>query len=85
MNKIYKYEEEVLTKKDKISLELILGFRKIKGININEFKEKYNEEIIDQYNIKELLDEGKLEIKDDYIFISSKYIYVENEILINFI
>ena len=85
MNKIYKYEEEVLTKKDKISLELILGFRKIKGINIKEFKKKYNEDIIDQYNIKELLDEGKLEIKDDYIFISSKYIYVENEILINFI
>ena len=85
MNKIYKYEEEVLTKKDKISLELILGFRKIKGINIKEFKKKYNEEIIDQYNIKDLLDEGKLEIKDDYIFISNKYIYVENEILINFI
>ncbi len=85
MNKIYKKEEEKVKKEEKISYELILGFRKMKGINITDFKKKYNKDIIDLYNIKELLDKNILEIKDDYIFISKKYLYLSNEILINFI
>ena len=40
MNKIYRYEEEYIGQKDRISYELILGFRKLKGINIYEFKKK---------------------------------------------
>ena len=85
MNKIYKKSEEVLTIDDKISYELVLGFRKTKGINIEGFKNKYNKDIKTLYNIKELIDENKLVIKDDYIYINEKYLYVSNEILINFI
>ena len=85
MNNIYKQEVEELSIEDIISLELILGFRKIKGINIIEFKNKFNKDILDLYNIKELLKENKLVLKDNYLFINEKYLYISNEILVNFV
>lgn len=78
-------EEEILTKEDKIRYELILGFRKIEGINKKEFYNKYNIDIHDLYNINELLKKGYLNEDDKYIFIPKEYIYVSNDILINFI
>ena len=85
LNQIYDYEEEILSKEDKISYELILGFRKTKGINIKAFYDKYNVNITDLYNISELVNEKKLIIKNGYIFINDKYLYTENEILLNFV
>ena len=78
-------EEEILTKEDKIRYELILGFRKIEGINKKEFYNKYNIDIHNLYNINELLKKGYLNEDDEYIFMPKEYIYVSNDILINFI
>lgn len=69
----------------RISNELILGLRKINGIDIKLFQEKYQKNIIELYNIKDLLKEGKLEINNNYLKIPSKYFYLANEILINFV
>lgn len=77
--------KEELSLNDKISYELILGFRLINGINKNEFKEKYNQELIDQYNIKELIKKGYLIDDGLNIKISDDKIYIENSILENFI
>jgi len=85
MNKEYKTFEEELTLEDKISYELILGFRKIKGINVDKFYKKYNKDLLSLYNIKDLLEEKKLIIKEGYIFINDQYLYIENEILSNFV
>ncbi len=85
MNMIYKREEEIISIKDKISYELILGFRKVNGINMKEFKKKYNKDILNMYNIKELVNNKMLEIDNDNIFINNKYLYMSNEILVNFI
>ena len=81
----YKTFEEELTIEDKISYELILGFRKTKGINIDDFYKKYNKNIIDLYNIKDLIRDNKLVINDGFISINDEYLYVENEILSNFV
>ena len=70
---------------DKIKYELILGFRKLKGINKEEFKNKYNIDLKDVYNIKELLENGMLEENEEYIYIPKDYIYRSNEILVNFV
>ena len=69
----------------RISNSIILGLRKINGINIIEFNKKYNTNIIDLYNIKELIKEKKLTLKNNQLFISKKYFYTSNDILINFI
>ena len=85
MKGIYNQEIETLELNDKISLELILGFRKIKGINIIDFKNKYNRDIFDLYNIKDLIKENKLILDNNYLFINEKYLYLSNEILVNFL
>lgn len=85
LNFNYDKQNEILTKEDKIRYELILGFRKIKGINKKKFYNKYNIDIHDLYNINELLKKGYLNEDDEYIFIPKEYIYVSNDILINFI
>ena len=76
---------EKLSEKDKISYELILGFRLINGININEFKKKYHKELINQYNIKELIKDGLLVNDGLNIKVNYDKIYVENSILENFV
>ncbi len=78
-------KKEKVNKKDKISYELILGFRLINGINKNDFKNKYNLELVDQYNIKELINKKYLIDDGKNIKVSYDKIYVENSILENFV
>lgn len=81
----YILNKEILNIKDIISYELILGFRKIDGINIKEFYDKYQTNILDLYNIKELIEKNILIVKNDYIKINYDMIYVMNNILVNFV
>lgn len=81
----YRYSEEEISKKIDIENQMILGLRKMKGVNIKEFKEKYNCDIIDIYNLEELIKKGKLIKTDESIYINPEYIYTSNDILINFI
>lgn len=69
----------------RISNSIILGLRKVKGINVEEFNDRFNIDILKLYNINELVNDGKLIIKDGNLFISSEYFYMSNDILINFI
>ena len=85
LNGNYIKEVENLTKKDIISYALILGFRKIKGINKQEFFKRYGVNILDLYNIRDLIKEKKLSEDNNNIFISYDKIYIENSILMNFV
>ena len=77
--------QEKISKKDQISYELILGLRLINGINKEEFKKKYYCELIDQFNIKELIKQGLLIDDGKNIKIKYNKLYIENSILENFI
>lgn len=81
----YILNKEVLNEKDNISYELILGFRLIKGINKKEFFNKYKKELIDMFNIKELIKNNDLHDNGENIFVNYDKIYIENSILINFV
>ena len=65
--------------------ELMLGLRKIKGVNKKEFYNKYNEKLEEKEIIKKLLKEGKLKQNKEYIYINKKYIYTSNNILVDII
>ena len=81
----YVENEETLSKQDILSYALILGFRKIDGINKKEFFNKYQVNILDLYNIKDLIKEGLIIDNGSNLFISYDKIYIENSILINFV
>ena len=65
--------------------EMILGLRKLKGVSMSKFFKKYGRKIEDVFNIEDLLKSRRLLKREDYIKINEKYIYVSNDILINFI
>ncbi len=85
LNKEWVKEEILEEKKVQISNDLILGLRKLEGISISEFSKKYHLNLLELYNIKELINNGLLQIENNYLKIPKKYIYISNNILINFI
>lgn len=78
----YRVNESLLSLDDKMYDEIMLGLRKIKGINLNDFKNKFGVNFTDRYDINDLLKSKELIIKNGYLYINPKYIYVMNEILI---
>ena len=81
----YVEEKEILGKKEKMDYEIMLGLRKLKGINIQKFKEKFAEDIEKIYNLEPLYKNKDLIKKKGNIFINPKKIYIMNEILIKII
>lgn len=78
-------QKELLTINDIRDNELMLGFRKINGINVKEFYKKYNVKIEDVYPIAPLLKSKELILKNDNLMINPQKIYIMNEILIKLI
>ena len=85
INGIYVLNQNVLSKDEDMDNYLMLGLRLLKGINLQDFFDRYNINLQEKYNIKELLKEKKLLYKDGYLMINPKYIYTMNEILIDII
>lgn len=85
LNQDFVYEQEEIDILKNMEYEMILGLRKLKGVSTLKFKQKYNKEIKDVFNIKNLIEEGKLIEKDGYLKIPEEYIYISNSILVNFI
>ena len=81
-NGIYHKNEELLSIDDKMYDEVMLGLRKLKGINLKEFKDKYKVELSNKFYIDDLIKNKELIIKNGYLFINPKYIYTINEILV---
>ena len=75
------YQTDVM----KIENEFILGLRKIDGIDIDKFKDKYGIDIKSVNGVNELLTKGQLELSNNHLYIPKSYWYLANEILINFI
>lgn len=85
LNGYCKQNEEGVSFNTKVENEFILGLRKIKGINKEVFKEKYEIDLDNLESVKKLKQEEKLLDDDGNIFINPKYIYTSNQILIEFL
>lgn len=85
LNGNYRLNNHALNKSEEIQNELILGFRKLKGINKVQFKQKYKIDLKEIEEIKILLEKKLLIENKNNIYINHNYIYTSNEILINFI
>ena len=77
----YRVNELVISKKEDMENQVILGLRKLDGIDVKEFFDKYKENIQDIFNIKPLLRERLLKMNGNNIYIPEEKIYVMNYIL----
>ncbi len=80
----YIYIEDKLSFNEIIENALILGLRKIDGIDIRIFYDKYKIDLIKIDIISNLINKNKLIYKNNFIKINEDYIYTSNDILIEF-
>lgn len=62
--------------------EVMLGFRKLDGIDLEVFKNKFNVSLEDIYNVKDLIDDGYLVEENNHIRIKKENMYISNEIIV---
>ena len=77
----YRFNEMVSSTREDMENYVILGLRKIDGIDIVDFFNKYQTNIQDEFNITELLKKGYLKVSGQKLFIPEDKIYVMNSIL----
>ena len=85
LNGKYRIKEDIQGATTTMENEIILGLRKIKGINLKDFFEKYEINMQEAFPVKELISNGDLIYKDGHISISPDKIYLMNEILLKLI
>ena len=79
---ITKIYEEYMNKSKLIKDEIMLGLRKIEGINVLNFEKKYHLHVNDIFDISYLINNKFLILKNNYLFIPEKYLFVSNEIIL---
>ena len=77
-------DKEIVTSKDKMFYEIMLGLRTNRGINRKEFIDKYNVSIEDIFNYKDLVNNKVLIEDKEYLIVNEDYFYVLDEILTKF-
>ena len=65
--------------------EMILGLRKIDGVNKKDFINKFGLDMEQEFNVNKLLKDGMLSEVNGNIFIPKDKLYLSNSILVNFI
>jgi len=75
----------LMSKVDNMENEIILGFRKLEGINLEKFFDKFEENLQSIFPIKPLVKSGDLIYKNGFVYINPKKLYIMNEILIKLI
>ena len=85
LNGDFKSSDQILSQESIMEYELILGFRKMAGISLQEFYNKYKVNMQDVFPIKPLIKNGDLIYKDGYVKINPKKIYIMNEILLKLV
>ena len=79
---ITKIYEEYMNKSKLIKDEIMLGLRKIEGINVLNFEKKYHLHINEIFDVSYLINNKFLILKNNYLFIPEKYLFVSNEIIL---
>ena len=77
-----RYEEEILSLRDKMEYEVILNLRTKEGISKSQFFACYHKPLREVYNYSLLVKEGYLKDAGDFLFIPEKYWYLSNEVIV---
>ena len=78
----FRLNEVLISTIEDMENELMLGLRKLEGINIVRFEEKFGVNIYDAFpKLNRVIKEGYVILEDDMLYIKEDKIYVMNEIL----
>lgn len=77
----YRFNEVVLSQRETMENHVMLGLRKLKGIDIKEFFDRFGTNVQDEFNITPLIKEGLLRLEGQMLYIPESKIYIMNEIL----
>lgn len=80
-NNLVYSEMNILSKSDLMYDEIMLKLRTRKGIDINEFYNKFNVSLLEINNINKHLSNGNLILDDNNIYVNPKQMYIVNSIL----
>ena len=81
----YRFNEALLSKQEMMEYEMMLGLRKMQGVSLQEFFDKYEVNMQEAFPIKPLIKNGELIYKNGYIYINPEKIYLMNELLLKLI
>lgn len=82
LNGKHEKTKDLLSIEDMKKNELMLGLRLFKGIDINTYRDKYNEDLLNNLEIKKLIKNKSLILNNNHLCINPKKMYVMNEILL---
>lgn len=82
LNGVYVLSKDYEDIEMRIDNEIMLGLRKTEGINLTKFKNKYNKDLEDIYDINVLLEDNYLIKENNYLKINKEYIYLSNSVLL---
>lgn len=85
LNGTYEQEHDILSIRETMEYEMILGLRKQEGVSKKIFAQKYGCQMEDVFPIDQLLKEGRIVQTHDRVQIPSNYWYISNDILLQFI
>ena len=81
----FRLDEKLISYQEDMENEVMLGLRKIDGINLQKFFDKFEVNIQDVFPVKPLLKNKDLIYENGYIKINPEKIYLMNEILLKLI
>lgn len=76
------FEKHPVTQKEMMEEEMFLGLRKIAGVSIERFREKFANDPLDVFDqsINEMVEKGLLQVKNDKILLTDRGHYLGNEV-----
>jgi len=78
------YKEKIILSEHDLAYEfLMLGLRKLSGIDVLEYKSKFNIDLLKNKYVQRYIKHNMMNLKNNNLFINEEYIYVSNEIIIN--
>ena len=80
-NNLFYSEKNILSKNDLIYDEIMLKLRMSKGINLDDFYNKFNISLLDICNLDKHLQNGNLILENNNLFVNPQKMYIVNYIL----
>ena len=77
----YRFNELLVSLQEEMENELILGLRKLDGVSISEFNNRFERDIFKVFKLDDAISKGYLKEVNGRIFIPENKIYVMNEII----